>query len=140
MTTVVRQSQFPARTFKMDPETVRAAHERAYRRHGDHALATIMATFGLSAEATGRLFRVSRHAVELWRRDGVPARRLADVDRVAHLALTLRTVFRRERLPAVVREAIPGLENRSILDAIAADGVSPILALMRRLRSWVPAP
>lgn len=137
---VVRQSQFPARTFKMNPETVRAAHERAYRRHGDHALATIMATFALSAEATGRLFSVSRHAVELWRRNGVPSRRLADVDRVAHLALTLRKVFRRERLPEVVRESIPGLENRSILDAVAAEGVSPVLTLVRRLRSWVPAP
>jgi hypothetical protein len=140
MTTIVRQTQLPVRTFRMDPDTVRAALDRAFRRRGERALATIMATFGLSVAATGRLFRVSRHAVELWQRNGVPPARLADVDRVAHLALTMQKVFRRERLPAVVREALPGLENRSILEAIAAEGVSPVLLLIRRLRSWVPAP
>lgn len=140
MTTVVRKTQFPVRTFKLDADAISAAHGRAYRRRGGYALATIAATFGTSVAATGRLFHVSRQAIELWRLDGVPPRRLADVDRVAHLALTLRTVFRRERLPAIVRESIPGLGERSILDAIATDGVAPVLHVLRRLRSWVPTP
>ena len=128
------------RTFRMDADGVRAAHDRVYRRRGDHALATIAATFSLSGDATARLFRVSRHAVELWRRNGVPPGRLAEVDRVAHLALALRKVFRRERLPAIVREPIPALRDRSILEAIASDGVAPVLLVLRRLTSWVPAP
>lgn len=140
MTTIVRQTQFPMRTFKIDADGVRAAHDRVYRRRGDYALATIGSTFDLSGDATAKLFGVSRHAVELWRRNGVPSGRLADVDRVAHLALALRKVFRRERLPAIVREAIPALHDRSILEAIASDGVAPILLVLRRLTSWVPAP
>jgi hypothetical protein len=92
----------------------------------------------LSPTKTGRVFGVSRQAVNAWLTKGVPADRLADVDRAGQLAAELTRTFRRERLPQIVRGPIPALNDRSILESLRTDGPGPTLAALDRLRSWVP--
>src|SRR5208282_420890 len=84
------------------------ARERAFARRGAKDLADVMQIFGLGATATGRLFDVSRQAVDQWLVHGVPLGRLADVGQIAQAARALNTYFRPERIPQIVMEPIPG--------------------------------
>ncbi len=97
-----------------------------------------MTVFGLSPEGAGRLFGISRQAVNLWLQRGVPAERLASVGRVADLGHRLTRTFRKERLPEIARTPMPGLGGRSILETIASEGIGPVDELIVRARSYVP--
>lgn len=131
----------PPRAWRLDAERVYQAHERAYRRAGTHALTTIEATFQASPRETGTLFDVSRQAIVQWGRSGVPSRRLAEVSRIADVASRLRRTFKRERIPALVRQANPGLDGKSVLQTLAEpDGVNRVMRALDRLVSYVPAP
>jgi hypothetical protein len=113
------------------------ARERAYARRGAKDLADIMRVFGLGATATGRLFDVSRQAVDQWLVGGVPLGRLADIGQVAQAARSLYTYFRPERIPQIVTQPIPGLDGRSVLD-VAKTEPRRIVELVEATRSYVP--
>jgi hypothetical protein len=127
------------RTWRFEPSSIVAAHKRVYARRGIRELVFIMAAFGLSPAETGRLFHVRRQAVNAWMLEGVPLPRLAQVGRVAQAARALRGFFKPERLPAIVRDAMPALEQRSVLDTIATRGTEPVFELVQGLRSWTPS-
>lgn len=101
-------------------------------------LERLMATWGLSAAATGRLFGVSRQAVAKWRGSGVPDdRAVALADLVAATEMLERYV-RFDRIPAVVRRPAALLGGRSLLDlaeegrhAEVREGVAAMLDLRR---------
>jgi hypothetical protein len=97
-----------------------------------------MESLALSPEATGRLFGVSRQAVNLWLNKGVPADRRASLERISSLTQLLARTFKEERIPEIVRQPMPGLHDNSILDTIAESGAAPVFALLDRARSYVP--
>jgi hypothetical protein len=66
----------------------------------------------------------------------VPQTRLADVARVAQATAALRSFFKPERLPTIVRGAMPGLGERSVLETFAMRGAEPVPRLVDALRSW----
>jgi hypothetical protein len=113
------------------------ARERAFARRGAKDLADVMQIFGLGATATGRLFDVSRQAVDQWLVHGVPLGRLADVGQIAQAARALYTYFRPERIPQIVTEPIPGLGGRTVLD-VAKTEPRRIVELVEATRSYVP--
>jgi hypothetical protein len=126
------------RSLRLNPEAVLKARARLMRRGGLLALMTIMEYLALSPEATGRLFGVSRQAVNLWLNTGVPADRRASVERVSSLTQLLTQTFKKERIPEIVREPMPGLADTSILSTISESGAAPVFAMLDRARSYVP--
>lgn len=138
MRTVVRYTEFPSRTWRLEPASIVAAHRRIYARRGIRDLVSIMSGLGLSPAEAGQLFGVRRQAVNAWLHEGVPQTRLADVARVAQATAGLRSFFKPERLPAIVRSAMPDLGQKSVLETIAARGAEPVLRLVDALRSWTP--
>ena len=132
----------PAITYSvksLDATTLNAVFNRVYSRRGTRALARIFTTFGLKKAEVGRLFNVTRQSIDEWALKGVPHGRIADVERVAELALTLQKRFKRERLPQIVRAPMPGLNDQNILQAIRAKGVVPVFEMLERAFSYIPA-
>ena len=93
---------------------------------GSEALSVIGRVFRVSDAEIGRLFGVSRQAVDQWRARGVPPARSADVDRVAEVARMLDGLFIADRIPQIVRTPGCGLGGRTVLDAIAASGAETV--------------
>lgn len=86
------------------------------------ALAEIRTILGLSDPELARVLGVTRQALEQWRRRGVPARRAADVDRLAAAARWLADELIGERIPQLVRVPVPALGGRTMLDYATAAG------------------
>jgi predicted transcriptional regulator len=102
-----------------------AARSRIYDRQGIRNLVSVMSGLGLSSAAAGQLFGVQRQAVIAWLREGVPQNRVAEVACVAQATAALRSFFEPERLPTIVRSAMPDLGQRSVLETIATRGPDP---------------
>jgi hypothetical protein len=101
------------------------------------ALEEIQQTFGLSSAETGALFGVTRQAVDQWRKNGVPADRVAGVERARDVARVLYEELIPERIPQVVRNAARGLGDRSILQVLGEpDGTERVRAYLARLYSF----
>lgn len=88
-------------------------------------LKRIRDTLQLSGTELANLFGVSRQAVEQWETKSVPIDKAAKVDRVAEVVDGLAQRFKPQRLPIIVRNPMPILNDRSILPA-AGDGASRI--------------
>ena len=101
-------------------------------------LLRLMKTFSLSKSETGRLFGVSRQAVDEWIGKGLPPTRAADVARVADLARALHARFIPDRIPQIVRAPMPGLENHSILETIRLHGTVRVFDMLDRAFSYIP--
>ncbi len=78
-------------------------------------LERLMATWDLSAAATGRLFGVSRQAVAKWRGSGVPDDRAVALADLVAATDVLERYVRRDRIPAVVRRPAELLGGESLL-------------------------
>ena len=98
----------------------------------------IRETLQLSSNELAGLFGVTRQAVEQWEIKNVPVDKAAKIDRVAEVVSELAKRFKPQRLPAVVRNAMPILDNRSILQTLQTDGPSAIYEFFRRWSSYVP--
>ena len=118
-------------------EFLRALESRVRTRPLDR----LMATWDLSAAATGRVFGVSRQAVAKWRGSGVPDDRavaLADLDAATDV---LERYVRRDRIPAVVRRRADLLGGRSLLELAEAGRYADVrrgAAAMLDLRRVAP--
>ena len=101
------------------------------------ALEEIQQVLGLSSAEAGAVFGVSRQAVDQWRRNGVPADRVADVERVRDIARVLYEELIPERIPQVVRNRARGLGDQSILQVLAQpDGAERVRGYLARLYSF----
>lgn len=104
------------------------------------ALEDIQQVLGLSSAETGALFGVTRQAVDQWRRNGVPAERVADVERTRDVARVLYEELIPERIPQIVRNPARGLGDRSILQALAGPGgADRVRAYLARLYAFEAA-
>jgi DNA-binding transcriptional regulator YdaS (Cro superfamily) len=104
------------------------------------ALDEIQQVMGLSSAETAALFGVTRQAVDQWRQKGVPAERMADVQRIRDVARVLYEELLPDRIPQVVRNAARGLGGRSILDVLAdRDGAEAVRGYLARLYAFEPA-
>ena len=83
-------------------------------------LERLMATWDLSAAATGRVFGVSRQAVAKWRGSGVPDERAVALADLVAATDVLERYVRRDRIPAVVRRRSVLLGDLSLLEMAEA--------------------
>jgi predicted transcriptional regulator len=90
------------------------------RRRAASSLARTLGVWQLSQSDAARLFGVSRQAVSKWLEQGVPADRVETVADLAAATDLLVHYLKRDRVPAVVRRAVPALEGRSLLDLLGA--------------------
>lgn len=105
----------------------------------NHALDRIGEVFGLNTTELGRLFGVSRQAVDQWRERGIPAERSADIDRVRELTELYHREFIPERIPQIVRQPVERLGGRTVLDAIADDGPAVVREYLARTFAFLAA-
>ncbi|MGZ5231287.1 MAG: hypothetical protein ACXWC3_14755 [Burkholderiales bacterium] len=111
---------------------------RVYAKRGTRALSRLSAIFGLNKAETGRLFGISRQAVDEWYIKGVPMGRIADVGRAADLADALHRQFKPERIPQIVRSPLPGLGDQTILGAMQERGTVQVFEMLDRAFSYIP--
>lgn len=103
------------------------------------SLAAIRTAFDLSVGELAELFGgIGEQVVEQWLNRGVPADRCDEVDQIAEIAGELRRMFKPQRLPAIVRGKMAGLDNRSIIDVLKTEGSEPIHELFRALDALIP--
>ena len=104
-------------------------------------LERLMATWDLSAAATGRVFGVSRQAVAKWRGSGVPDERAVALADLVAATDVLERYVRRNRISAVVRRRSVLLGDLSLLEMAESgryDDVRRGVAQMVDLRRLVP--
>ena len=83
-------------------------------------LERLMATWALSAAATGRMFGVSRQAVAKWRAHGIPEDRLVALADLEAATDVMERYVRADRIPAIVRRPAAVLGNQALLDLALA--------------------
>ncbi len=96
-------------------------------------LARVLDVWSLSMADAGRMFGVSRQAVDKWLSRGVPEQRrpaVADLEAVTDL---LTRYLKRDRIPTVVRRPADRLEGSSMLDLARAGRTDELLAYTREM-------
>ncbi len=106
------------------------------RNAAETTLDEIRKTFGLSPAELGKLFDVSRQAIDQWYTRGIPANRAADVERLADAARWLFGELQPERIPQIVRAPVPALDGRSLLDLVREEGTLALLDHVAELFSF----
>lgn len=101
-------------------------------------LAVIRDTLGIKTPDLADLFGVKRQAVEQWLAQGVPLAQAARADRLYEVVAELAKRFKPQRLPAIVRERMPILGDRSVLETLASDGPAAIFEFFYRWDSYIP--
>ncbi len=114
-----------------------------FRNHVVHALEAtqppverIKSAFELNTTQMGKLFGVSRQAVDLWQEDGIPAARQSKVSTVASIADLLSQKIKNERLPGIVRKQAAAYCGKTILEMIELDKHEEVLEEIRRSFDW----
>ena len=102
----------------------------------DRLLATIEEPLGLSKTELGRLFGVSRQAVDGWHRTGIPPARQPKAATIAAVADLLSHRLKSERIPGVVRRPARAYGGLSALEMIERDRHDELLELVRRSFDW----
>jgi hypothetical protein len=124
----------PALWQSFDPAVTRRFYRAAHAALEGRSTqaAQIMNAFGLNKTELGRLFGVTRQAVDQWLDGEVPA------DRRAKAAVVLATIdlleprIKRGRLPGIARRKADAYGGRSMLEMIEADEHERLLELTRR--------
>lgn len=118
-------------TATVDAAWLDAFSEYLDRRRSGLSLAQILSLWDLSQSEAARLFGVSRQALSKWFRQGIPSERTqATADLAAASDLLVRYI-KRERIPAVVRRAIPALDGVSLLDLLEQGRTDEVLKACR---------
>src|SRR4051794_15816633 len=99
-------------------------------------LARSLRVLDISLSQAGRLFGVSRSAVEQWLLRGVPAARLARAANIARIADILERNLKPERIPAVVREPARAYGSASILDLVRTGRDEEARASLEQAFDW----
>jgi len=102
----------------------------------DRLLDTIESPLALSKTELGRLFGVSRQAIDGWHRSGVPGRRQAKAATVAATVDLLSHRLKRERIPGIARRRARAYGGLTMLEMIERDRHEELLELTRRSFDW----
>jgi hypothetical protein len=116
--------------------------QRRVRRHLDdpeNPLERLMRVFALSKSELGRLFGVSRQAVDGWLAHGVPSDRQDKLATLLALADLLERKLKTERIPGIARRSADAYGGRTMLQLIAADRQRELLELVRDSFAWSQA-
>ncbi len=96
-------------------------------------LARVLDVWSLSMAEAGRMFGVSRQAVDKWMSRGVPEQRRAAVADLEAVTDLLVRYLKRDRISAVVRRPAECLDRSSMLDLARAGRTSELLAYTREM-------
>lgn len=99
-------------------------------------LARSLRVLDISMSEAGRLFGVSRSAVEQWLVRGVPRARLARTANLARIADILERNLKPERIAAVVREPARAYGTKSILDLVREGRDEQARAALEHAFDW----
>ncbi|MDX6535863.1 MAG: hypothetical protein QOD37_204 [Gaiellales bacterium] len=99
-------------------------------------LARALRVLDVSVSEAGRLFGVSRSAVEQWLERGVPAARLSRAANLARIADILERNVKPERIAAVVREPAAAYGGRSLLALVGDGRDEEARALLEQAFDW----
>ncbi len=96
-------------------------------------LARVLDIWSLSKAEAGRVFGVSRQAVDKWLSRGVPDERRAPVADLEATTDLLVRYLKRDRVPAVVRRPAERLGGKSMLDLARAGRTGELLDYTREM-------
>ena len=99
-------------------------------------LARALRVLDVSLSEAGRLFGVSRSAVEQWLQRGVPPARLARAANLARIADILERNLKPERIAAVVREPAEAYGGASVLELVRAGRDDEARTLLEQAFDW----
>jgi hypothetical protein len=99
----------------------------------------VQSTFGLSKTELGRLFRVSRQAVDQWRARGVPGDRQEKAATITAIADLLSHQLKAERLPGIARRPARAYGGLTMLQMIERDRHRELLERVRATFDWASA-
>jgi hypothetical protein len=99
-------------------------------------LAHALRVLDISTSEAGRLFGVSRSAVEQWLQRGLPAARLARAANLARIGDILERNLKPGRIAAVVREPAEAYGGTSILDLVRAGRDDEARELLELAFDW----
>lgn len=109
---------------------------RQLNRDDEGPLERLMRVFALSKSELGRLFAVSRQAIDGWLERGVPSDRQDKVATLLALADVLERKLKADRIPGIARRAADAYGGQTMLDFIAADRHRELLGLVRTSFDW----
>jgi hypothetical protein len=105
----------------------------------DNPLVRLMRLFALSKSELGRLFGVSRQAVDGWLTHGVPAERQEKLATLLALADILERKVKADRIPGIARRPADAYRGKTMLELIAEDRQRELLGLVRDSFAWSQA-
>ncbi|MBB4663450.1 hypothetical protein [Conexibacter arvalis] len=117
-----------------------ARRVRSRLAHGrENDLERLMRVFELSKSELGRLFGVTRQAIDGWLLGGVPADRQEKLASMLALADLLERKLKAGRVPGVARRAADAYGGLTMLEMVAADRHDELLASVRDSFDWARA-
>lgn len=96
-------------------------------------LARVLDVWSLSVAEAGRMFGVSRQAVDKWLTRGVPEQRRPVMADLAAVTDLLVRYLKRDRIPTVVRRPAAVLDGASMLDLARSGRTSELLVYTREM-------
>jgi len=134
----------PAEPLRVDDDVAAQRFQRCVRRElgepGDgNPLVRVMRVFALSKSELGRLFGVSRQAVDGWLAKGVPADRQEKLATLLALADLLEHKLKADRIPGIARRPADAYGGKTMLELIAEDRQRELLGLVRDSFAWSQA-
>jgi hypothetical protein len=114
---------------------------RHFLNHPDdrNPLERLMEAFDLSKSELGRLFGVSRQAIDGWLVKGVPSERQEKLATLLAVTDLLERKLKAGRLPGIARRAAAAYDGQTMLDLMAADRHDELLAKVRESFDWASA-
>jgi hypothetical protein len=114
---------------------------RHFLNHPDdrNPLERLMEAFDLSKSELGRLFGVSRQAIDGWLVNGVPSERQEKLTGLLAVTDLLERKLKAGRLPGIARRAAGAYGGETMLDLMAADRHDELLTKVRESFDWATA-
>lgn len=106
------------------------------RQRAGRSLARVLAVWDLNQSQAARVFGVSRQALSKWLDGGAPAERAEAIADLAAATDLLVHYVKRDRIPAVVRRPVAALDERSLMDLLAAGETRVLLEACRSMFSF----
>ena len=103
------------------------------------SLRHVIEVWDLSLSDVATIFSVSRQAVAKWVAAGPPSERAPAVAELAAATDLLVRHIKRDRIPAVVRRAAPGLGGLSLVELAHSGGTSAVVVMCRKMFAFEAA-